>query len=270
MTELWRLSAADLAARIRNREVSAREAARSALARLEDVNPAINAVVDYRPEQVLADADAVDARLARGEEAGVLGGVPVTVKVNTDQAGFASTTGLVSQRDLIATANNPGGDNLHRAGAVVLGRTNTPAFSYRWFTSNRLHGVTKNPWDPARPPGGVDAGGLHRRPADHLPRPLDALAEDQARAADPGDLGYDDQGVVDARRPLEVHLQPAHSEGAAQHAHGRMGGPRQPQQVRAPPLQEAHVAGVVDEAGEVGVLVIDPHRQAVLAPDEDA
>ena len=158
MTELWRLSATDLAARIRNREVSAREAARSALTRLEDVNPAINAVVDYRPEQVLADADVVDATLARGEDAGVLAGVPVTIKVNTDQAGFASTNGLLSQRDLIAATNNPVVDNLQRAGAVVLGRTNTPAFSYRWFTSNLLHGATKNPWDPARTPGGSSGG----------------------------------------------------------------------------------------------------------------
>ena len=156
--ELWRLSATQLADRIRWKAVSAREAARSALDRLEAVNPAINAVVDFRPEQVLADADAVDARIARGEDTGPLGGVPVTVKVNVDQAGFATTNGLTLQRDLIAAEDNPVVSNLRRAGAVLLGRTNTPAFSLRWFTSNGIHGRTRNPRDPARTPGGSSGG----------------------------------------------------------------------------------------------------------------
>ncbi len=158
MTDLWQLTAADLAARVRRRQVSAREAALSALTRLEAVNPAINAVVDHRPESTLAQADAVDARIARGEDPGTLAGVPVTVKVNTDQAGFATTNGVTSQRDLVARENNPVVDNLLRAGAVILGRTNTPAFSYRWFTSNMLHGATKNPRDGALTPGGSSGG----------------------------------------------------------------------------------------------------------------
>ncbi len=158
MTDLWRLSATDLAARVRRREVSARETATDALARLDAVNPAINAVVEHRPAEVLARADAVDAAIARGEDPGVLAGVPITVKVNTDQAGFATTNGVTEQRDLIAAANNPVVDNLLRAGAVVLGRTNAPAFSSRWFTSNRLHGRTLNPHDPALTPGGSSGG----------------------------------------------------------------------------------------------------------------
>ena len=158
MTDLWRLSATDLAARIRRREISARDAAQSALARLDAANPALNAVVEHRHDLVLAQADAVDAALARGADPGPLAGVPVTVKVNTDQAGFATTNGLVSQRALIAQENNPVVDNLLRAGAVTLGRTNTPAFSYRWFTSNLLHGATKNPRNPAMTPGGSSGG----------------------------------------------------------------------------------------------------------------
>ncbi len=158
MTEHWRLSASDLAALVRRRAVSAREAALDALARLDAVNPAVNAVVDHRPEDTLAQADAVDARIAAGEDPGVLAGVPVTVKVNTDQAGYATTNGLLGQRGLLAQANNPVVDSLLRAGAVVLGRTNTPAFSYRWFTSNLLHGATRNPRDPARTPGGSSGG----------------------------------------------------------------------------------------------------------------
>ncbi len=158
MTDLWRLPATTLAAHIRARELSAREVAADALARLDAVNPRINAVVEHRPEEVLAAADAVDGRLARGEDPGPLAGVPVTIKVNTDQAGFATTNGLRSQRDLMAQASSPVVDNLLAAGAVPLGRTNTPAFSYRWFTSNLLHGDTKNPRDPARTPGGSSGG----------------------------------------------------------------------------------------------------------------
>jgi len=158
MTELWRLSATQLADRIRWRAVSAREAAQAALERLDQVNPRINAVVDHRPEQVLAQADAVDRAIARGEDAGPLGGVPVTVKVNTDQAGFVTSNGLTLQRDLVAAANSPVLDNLRRAGAVILGRTNTPAFSLRWFTDNRLHGATRNPRDPGLTPGGSSGG----------------------------------------------------------------------------------------------------------------
>jgi amidase len=138
--------------------VSAREAALDGLARLDAVNPRINAVIDHRPDEALAQADAVDARIARGEDPGVLAGVPVTVKVNTDQVGFATTNGLTLQRGLVAQTNNPVVDNLLRAGAVILGRTNTPAFSYRWFTTNLVHGATKNPRDPALTPGGSSGG----------------------------------------------------------------------------------------------------------------
>jgi len=158
VSDLWRLSAVELAARIRKREVSAREAAQSALGRLDAVNPAINAVVDHRPEEVLAQAAAVDAMLARGEDAGPLAGVPVTVKVNVDQAGYATTNGVSLQKDVIAAENSPVVDNLRRAGAVILGRTNTPAFSLRWFTGNALHGDTLNPRNPALTPGGSSGG----------------------------------------------------------------------------------------------------------------
>jgi len=158
VSDLWRLSAVELASRIRNREVSAVEAAQSALERLNAVNPALNAVVDHRPDEVMARAAAVDAQLARGEDPGVLAGVPVTVKVNVDQAGYATTNGVKLQKDLIAAANSPVVDNLLRAGAVILGRTNTPAFSLRWFTGNALHGDTRNPRNAALTPGGSSGG----------------------------------------------------------------------------------------------------------------
>src|SRR5580704_8679277 len=115
MEDLWRLSAADIAALIRSKKVSAREAASAALARLDAVNLSINAVVDHRPEDVLAQAGAVDAAIARNEAVGPLAGVPVTIKVNIDQAGFANTNGLKLQRDVIARSNSPVVDNLRKA-----------------------------------------------------------------------------------------------------------------------------------------------------------
>lgn len=158
MDNLWRLPAADLAALIRTKKVSAREAATAALTRLEAVNPAINAVVEHRPEEVLAQASAIDAAIGRGEEVGALAGVPVTVKVNIDQQGFATTNGVRLQRDAIAKANSPVVDNLCKAGAVILGRTNAPAFSFRWFTTNLMHGDTKNPRNASITPGGSSGG----------------------------------------------------------------------------------------------------------------
>src|SRR5262245_54036630 len=131
MQDLWRLSAADLAALVKSKKVSAREAATSALARLDAVNPKLNAVVEHRVDDVLKQAADVDAKIARSEEVGVLAGVPVTVKVNIDQEGYANTNGLKLQANAIAKSNSPVIDNFRKAGAVILGRTNCPAFSYR-------------------------------------------------------------------------------------------------------------------------------------------
>lgn len=158
MQDLWRLTAADLAILVKSKKVSAREAAQAGLARLDAVNPKLNAVIDHRPEDVLKQADAVDAAIARGEDPGVLAGVPVTIKANVDQEGFATTNGLKLQRDLIAREDNPVVANFRKAGAILLGRTNCPAFSYRWFTTNLIHGDTKNPRDASLTPGGSSGG----------------------------------------------------------------------------------------------------------------
>jgi amidase len=158
MTELWAKTAAEIAEGVRGGAFSAREAAEAALARMEAVNPAINAVVDPLPETALTEADAVDAARAEGAALGPLAGVPVTVKVNVDCRGRATTNGLKLQRDHVAAEDNPVVANLRKAGAVIIGRTNTPAFSLRWFTRNGLHGETKNPRDPALTPGGSSGG----------------------------------------------------------------------------------------------------------------
>lgn len=156
--QLWRLSATQLAAAIRAREVSAREATASVLARADALNPRVNALTELLHTQALADADAADAALRRGEAVGPLHGVPVTTKCNVDQAGLATTNGLLACKDLIAHEDSPPVANLKRAGALVIGRSNTPAMSLRWFTDNTLHGRTLNPFDARVTPGGSSGG----------------------------------------------------------------------------------------------------------------
>lgn len=158
MSELWRHSATQIANLVRLRKISATEVARSALSRLDAVNPHLNAVVDRNAEDTLAQAAAVDAAIARGTPPGNLAGVPVTIKINVDQAGYATSNGLRANARLIARENNPVVDGFLRQGAVIVGRTNTPAFSCRYFTDNRLHGRTLNPRDPRLTPGGSSGG----------------------------------------------------------------------------------------------------------------
>ena len=155
---LWRWSATDLAHAIRTRRISSREATASCLARVAEVNPRLNAIVELLHDSAFAAADAADLAVARGDALGVLHGVPVTTKVNVDQRGCATTNGLVALRDAIATDDSPVVANLRRAGAVIFGRTNTPAFSFRWFTDNDLHGRTLNPWSRDHTPGGSSGG----------------------------------------------------------------------------------------------------------------
>jgi len=161
MSELWQLSASEVARLVRTREASAREVAEAALRRLDSVNPRINAIVDCRPDLVREQADRVDSALDRGNDPGPLAGVPITVKINTDQAGFATTDGSRLQENRVAKFNSPVVDNLVRTGAVLLGRSNSPTFALRWFTSNLLYGGThtRNPRDPLLTPGGSTGGG---------------------------------------------------------------------------------------------------------------
>lgn len=152
------LTASALTALIRSRQLSAVEAVQATLARIDRLNPDLNAIVQRMDDPALAAAKAIDAKIARGEDPGPLAGVPVTVKVNIDQQGQATTNGLRIQADLTATEDSPPVANLRRAGAIIVGRTNTPAFSLRWFTRNSLHGATRNPAFPGLTPGGSSGG----------------------------------------------------------------------------------------------------------------
>lgn len=175
--ELWRWDAVELAAAIRSRKISSREAVQSVLGRLDAVNPALNAVTVVLADQALAAADAADALVKRGDALGPLHGVPVTIKENIDQEGQATTNGVVAFKDVIAKTDSPPVANWRRAGAVIIGRTNTPAFSVRWHTDNALRGRTFNPWARERTPGGSSGGAAA------------ALASGMAPLAHGNDLG---------------------------------------------------------------------------------
>ena len=156
--ELWQLDATELASLIRTGRASAREAVDSVLARLHKVNPAINAVVRVYEREARAAAETADAARARGHALGPLHGVPVTIKINVDVAGQPTDNGVVPLKDLIAQEDSPVVANLRQAGAVIIGRTNAPAFSMRIFSDNALHGRTLNPLDPGVTPGGSSGG----------------------------------------------------------------------------------------------------------------
>ncbi|WP_069300062.1 amidase family protein [Neptunicoccus sediminis] len=158
MSELWTLSATEIAAKIRAKEVSATEVTKAHLERIDAVNPALNAVVQHMPEEALSAAAAIDADIAAGRKVGSMAGVPVTIKVNVDQTGHATTNGLKLLENLVAEEDSPVVANMRKAGAVIVGRTNTPAFSLRWFTKNDLHGQTLNPHGKHITPGGSSGG----------------------------------------------------------------------------------------------------------------
>ena len=156
--DLWRLDGVALAGLIRTGTVSARDAVSSHLQRLHAVNPQINAVVRTLDEQALAEADAADRALRAGEAIGPLHGLPITTKINSDQAGCPTDNGLAIYKDLVATEDSPQVGSLRRAGAIVIGRTNAPAFSMRGMTENALHGLTLNPWNRDLTCGGSSGG----------------------------------------------------------------------------------------------------------------
>lgn len=155
---LWSWTASELATAIVDRKISSMEATRSALERLDEVNPKLNAVVDALHEPAVDAARAADVALARGEILGPLHGVPVTVKINTDYKGRATTNGVKAFADLIPPEDGSVVRNLRNSGAVIIGRTNTPCFSMRWFTENDLHGRTLNPHDAGLTAGGSSGG----------------------------------------------------------------------------------------------------------------
>ncbi len=157
-SELWQWTAAQMVRAIKARKISSREIVQSSLDRIEELNPKLNALVEVYAEEALQAADRADQAVTAGEELGPIHGVPMSIKINSDEKGKATTSGVVAFKDNIAAEDAPHVANLRKAGAIFVGRNNSPAFSYRWFTNNDLHGLTLNPWDKTKTPGGSSGG----------------------------------------------------------------------------------------------------------------
>lgn len=158
MTELWQHSAATLASMIARGDTSSREVVEAHLARIDAVNPRVNAIVEVRPDEVRRAADEADARVRAGGPLGALHGVPVTVKSNIDVAGYATNEGSAALRDFMASEDAPVVERIREAGAVVLARTNMPDLGLRVNTESSLFGATHNPWRHGLTAGGSSGG----------------------------------------------------------------------------------------------------------------
>jgi aspartyl-tRNA(Asn)/glutamyl-tRNA(Gln) amidotransferase subunit A len=150
---------AELAGRVRRKDLAARELTEAALARIEVVNPLVNAFVAVEGERALEQAAAVDQLVASGTDPGPLAGIPIGVKDLEDAAGFRTTHGArkwaddpPAERDSVLVSR------LRAAGCVVVGKTNTPTFGWTAITDNDLFGPTKNPWSLEHSPGGSSGG----------------------------------------------------------------------------------------------------------------
>jgi aspartyl-tRNA(Asn)/glutamyl-tRNA(Gln) amidotransferase subunit A len=152
------LSACETADLVRRGKLSAREATKAALERVEATNAALNAFVYLDPDGALRQADAIDEAVARGEDPGLLAGVPIGVKDLEPVAGMPHTFGSRAYAGNIAERDSVQVSRLRAAGVVILGKTNTPEFGYKGFTENQLFGPSRNPWNPERTPGGSSGG----------------------------------------------------------------------------------------------------------------
>ena len=158
MPDLHALSAADLLRRYRRRELSPVEVARDALARIDRLNPVINAFVLIDREGVLAAAASSEARWKEGAPLGLVDGVPATVKDNIWAKGWPSRRGSRTSDSAPISADAPAVARLREQGAVILGKTTLPEFGWIGVCHSPLTGITRNPWNPKMTPGGSSGG----------------------------------------------------------------------------------------------------------------
>ena len=151
-------SAVDLAGAIRAREISSEEVVRACLRRIDEVNSRINAVVVLRADAALAEARDADQALARGKLKGPLHGVPMTLKDSLDTEGIISTGGTMGRAGFVPEEDATVVERLKAAGAILLGKTNTPELTLSFETDNLVYGRTNNPYDLTRTPGGSSGG----------------------------------------------------------------------------------------------------------------
>lgn len=158
-SELCFKPAYELAELIRSKKLSPVELMQACLDRIEETNPTLNAFIAIKePEEALTEAREMADRIARGEDPGPLAGLPFGVKELEDLAGFPSTHASLPYKDHYPERDSVQVERLKKAGAIALGKTNSPEFGYTAFTKNLLFGVTRNPWNPERTPGGSSGG----------------------------------------------------------------------------------------------------------------
>lgn len=158
MDELIFASATALAKAIRTKEISSQEVVNAYLERIETVNPRLNAVVQVTADAARDQARAADSALARGDIQGPLHGVPMTIKDSLDTAGVITTGGTQGRQSHVPAQDATVVARLRAAGAILLGKTNTPELTLSIETDNLIYGRTNNPYDPARTPGGSSGG----------------------------------------------------------------------------------------------------------------
>jgi Asp-tRNA(Asn)/Glu-tRNA(Gln) amidotransferase A subunit family amidase len=158
MDDLTFLPAAEMAGRIRRKEISVTELADAHLSKIEHVNPRINAFVSIDPKRVRRDAAAAQSAVQRGESLGPLHGVPLTIKSSIDVSGLPCEAGTKLRAGNVPESDAPLVARLRAAGAIILGNTNVPELLMAYETDNLLYGRTNNPWDLARTPGGSSGG----------------------------------------------------------------------------------------------------------------
>ncbi len=158
MTSIYYKSALELVELIRTKQISPVEVMNETIKRIEAVNPIINAFVTMRVEQAMDEAKALTELLSAGKDPGPLAGIPIGVKDLEDVDGMVTSFGSVPFRNNLAQQDSVQVKRLRAAGAIVVGKTNTPEFGFTGFTKNRLYGITRNPWNRERTPGGSSGG----------------------------------------------------------------------------------------------------------------
>lgn len=157
-SQIWQLSAATIAARVRAGQLSAREVTEVALERLERLNPLLHAFCTPAPELALRSATALDARIARGEPVGALAGVPVGIKDLVLTKDIPTVSGSPAYVDFLPEEDDIVVERLRAADAILLGKTSVPEFGFSGVGDNPVFPTCRNPWDPARTPGGSSSG----------------------------------------------------------------------------------------------------------------
>ena len=168
-TELCEMSAVDLAARLARKQVSAREVMAAHLAQIERLNPKVNAIVTLVAEQAMAGAAKADEAIMRGDPIGALHGLPVAHKDLVDTAGIRTTRGSPFYRDFVPSRDALIVTRIRAAGAITVGKTNTPEFGAGSQTFNTIFGATRNPYDVTKTCGGSSGGAATAVAARMLP-----------------------------------------------------------------------------------------------------